>query len=36
MPFSYQSYGPVVILLIIGVLSVVELVKYLRGHKRQH
>lgn len=36
MPLSYQSYGPFVILLIIGVLSVVELVKYLKGHKRQH
>lgn len=36
MPFSYTSYGPVAILLIIGVLSVVELVKYLKSHKRQH
>lgn len=36
MPFSYTTYGPFAILVIIGILSVVELVKYLRGHKRSH
>ncbi len=30
MPFSYQTYGPVAILIIVAILSVGELVKYLR------
>jgi hypothetical protein len=36
MPFSYQSYGPIAILLMIGILSVVEMVKYLKAHRKQH
>jgi hypothetical protein len=30
MPFSFSSYGPIAILIMIGVLSVAELVKYFR------
>lgn len=34
MPLSYQAYGPILILVIIGLLSVVELVKYIKGRHK--
>ena len=34
MPFSFQPYGVTAILVMIGILSVVELVKYLRSKKQ--
>ena len=33
MPFSFLPYGATAILLMIGILSIVELVKYLRAKK---
>ncbi len=33
MPFSFQPYGITAILVMIGILSVIELVKYLRAKK---
>jgi len=34
MPFSFQPYGLTAILVMIGILSIIELVKYLRSKKQ--
>ena len=34
MPFSFLPYGTTAILVLIGILSVVELVKYIRSKKQ--
>jgi len=36
MPLSFQSYGPYVILVMIAILSIGELVKYLRHRGTKH
>jgi hypothetical protein len=33
MPFSFQPYGIVAILIMVGIVSINELVKYLRSHR---
>jgi len=35
MPVSYQTYGPVLILVMIAILSVAELVKYLKSRRHK-
>lgn len=36
MPLSFQSYGPWVILTMVAILSIGELVKYLRHKGTKH
>jgi hypothetical protein len=35
MPFSFGSYGPLAILVMIGILSLAELVKHLRATRHK-
>ena len=36
MPFSFQSYGATAILIMVGILTIAEIVKYLKAKRHPH